>query len=195
MLIVGLSTLVVPLSWYSSFLTDVVPTLSVVQLEPMNQSIIRYLSLAGLGDASSNVSIAGTGLFAVFSFVIGRKLSTIRYEPLQNDAIFLLNVLIMLLLGPRSWPATYVWVILPLALFLSSILRENVRPVYLVIIGLATILLSSTLVQFFLVQAISQMNHLQLVELPLLIIGNMIMVACLTIVLVRINAMKVSAPS
>jgi len=192
MLIVGLSTLVVPLSWYSSFLTDVVPTLSVVQLEPMNQSIIRYLSLTGLGDASSNVSIAGTGLFAVFSFVIGRKLSTIRYEPLQDDAIFLLNVLIMLLLGPRSWPATYVWVILPLALFLSSILRENVRPVYLVLVGLATILLSSTLVQFFLVQVISQMNHLQLVELPLLIIGNMIMVVCLTIVLVRINAVKVS---
>ncbi|HUO42397.1 MAG TPA: hypothetical protein VMU35_05425, partial [Methylomirabilota bacterium] len=98
---------------------------------------------------------------------------------------------VMLLLGPRSWPATYVWVIIPLALFLSSILTENVRLVYLAFLGLGTILLSSTLVQFFLVQAVSQMNHLQLTELPLLIIGNTIMVVSVTLLLVRINAVKI----
>jgi len=191
LLIVGLSALVVPLSWYSYFLTDVVPSLSVVQTEPMNQSIIRYVAMVGLGDASSLVSIAGAAIFSFFSFVIGRRLSTLRNEPLQNDSFFLLNVLVMLLLGPRSWPATYVWVIIPLALFLSSILTENVRLVYLAFLGLGTILLSSTLVQFFLVQAISQMNHLQLTELPLLIIGNTIMVVSVTLLLVRINAVKI----
>jgi len=132
--------------------------------------------------------MAGAGLFAMFSFMVGRKFPN---NHLHDDAIFLLNVLIILLLGPRSWPATYVWLILPMALFLCSLLAENVRVAYLVFVGLGVILLSSTLVQFFLIQAISQMNHMQLIELPLLIVGNLIMVASLTLLLVRIDAVKV----
>jgi hypothetical protein len=189
LLMVGLSVLVMPPSWYSYFLTQVVPTLSAASLEPMNQSILRYVSLAGLND-SWLVSVAGAGLFGIFSFMVGRRLSTFHGDPLRANAIFLLNVLVMLLLGPRSWPATYVWVILPLALFLSTLLAENVKVRYLAFVGLAVILLSSTLVQFFLVQAVSQINHMHLVEFPLLILGNLVMVTSLILLLVRFDVIK-----
>lgn len=80
--------------------------------------------------------------------------------------------------------------ILPLALFLSTLLAENVKVRYLAFVGLAVILLSSTLVQFFLVQAVSQINHMHLVEFPLLILGNLVMVTSLILLLVRFDVIK-----
>jgi hypothetical protein len=73
----------------------------------------------------------------------------------------------MLALSPRPWPANYVWVILPVALFVSGLLTEHVKTLYL--ISIAAFLLNATLTQRFL-------NYSML---PLALAGNVVMILML----------------
>ena len=142
--IVGASLLVVPIQLYSFYLTRLAPILSIASSSDQNYSIVRYVSLAGMSRVSPFVSLAGVGLFALFSLYVNPDRSRVLdKKPLLNEGMFLMNVLVMLLLGPKSWHANYVWVILPLALFLSGLLMEETKLAYLALIGIETFLLNS----------------------------------------------------
>jgi len=172
------SLVTVPFAWYAYYVTNVLPGLSVVSSWYMNQSIVTYVSALGFGKISGAISALGVGLFALFSLFAGRRKSELFHgKSLLGDGMFLMNVLVMLLFGPRSWPATYVWVILPLALFFSSILTEQPRTLYLVLIGLATFLVNSTLVQEFM-----------LATYPLAMFGNLILTVCLSLIYLTPNS-------
>jgi hypothetical protein len=143
----------------------------------LNQSLLRYTSSAGL--SSAVVAVAGVLIFSIFTVIIGSaRLSKIS-NPLRDDGMFLLNVLVILLLSPRVWPGTYVWVILPTALFLSNLLIRNVNILYLVTVFFATFLLNSNLTQIFL--QFSQAYGI----LPLAIFGNIMLTVVLLLTLVR----------
>jgi uncharacterized membrane protein len=174
-LIVGASLLVVPFDLYSYYVTKVVPGLSIVMPGEANQSIIRYVSLVGMSKLSPVVSLAGLGVFSIFSLYVNSNKFGGLDKILRDDAMFLMNVLVMLALGPRTWPANYVWIILPVALFLSGLLTEHVKITYLALVGFATFLLNSALIQTFLLYAI----------LPLAIIGNLIMILSLMLIYLR----------
>ena len=182
--IVGVSLLVVPVQWYWYYIVKVAPTLSEVSSQAMNQSVVRYASLAGMSKISPVISILGFGLLAVFAlFVNSKRIRRFGISGiLLDDAMFLMNVLVMLLLGPRSWPATYVWVLLPVALFLSGLIGENVRARFLALVGVAVILLNMTLVQLFLV------SRSEIMELPLAMIGNLILTLSLVLLYLHPNA-------
>jgi hypothetical protein len=182
--IVGVSLLVVPVQWYWYYIVKVAPTLSEVSSQAMNQSVVRYASLAGMSKFSPVISILGFVLLAVFAlFVNSKRIRRFGISRiLLDDAMFLMNVLVMLLLGPRSWPATYVWVLLPVALFLSGLIGENVRARFLALVGVAVILLNMTLVQLFLV------SRSEIMELPLAMIGNLILTLSLVLLYLHPNA-------
>jgi len=178
--IVGVSLLIVPVGDYWYYFIHVMPTFSGVLAFNYNQSIVGLLALAHLNYIAPVVSLAGYVLLCVFSYWAGslsRRMPS-NLESLSSDLIFLVNVLVMLLFNPKSTIYPYVWVILPLALFLSGILMEPVRPGWLVIVGLGTFLLNSNLAPSFFSYKV----------LPLEIIGNIMTTACLVILYIRPSA-------
>jgi hypothetical protein len=179
LLMVGVSLILIPTSLYWTYFVDIVPTLTSIQSEASNQSLSSYLAMAGVAAFTPAVSLLGFLLFAILAFYVSSHKITMEHSLVRADAVFLMNVLLMLLLGPRSWDHTYVWVILPLALFLSSVLTKKVCLAYLTLVGCATFLVNATLIQTFLIW---QLNG---VELPLDIIGNLVLILLLVVICVR----------
>jgi hypothetical protein len=170
------SLIMIPIQLYYSYFAIVAPMMSIASSGEMNQSILRYVSLSGMGNLSSIVALVGVGLFAVFAFYASSKsLNVLRELSLRDEAIFLMNVLVMLVLGPRSWPATYVWVILPVALFLSVLLVEHVKTSYIASVGIAAFLLDASLTQEFLDYS----------TLPLAVTGNLMLILLLIPICIR----------
>ena len=185
LLIVGVSLVLIPISLYWTYLVKIAPTLATSMAPDINNgSIVTYIVAAGMGAFTYSIlSLLGFLLFVVFCFYISSHELTVRGQSLvRADAVFLMNVLLILFLGPRSWDHMYVWLILPLALFLSSALTEKVSTSYLTLVGCATFLVNSTLIQTFLPYPLSG------AELPLLIIGNLMLIILLTVVCLRPTA-------
>jgi hypothetical protein len=161
LVIVGASLFVVPIGLYWYYVANVVPALL---------SVAGNWSLAGMSKISSVASIAGIGLFAAFSFWAGSKnFPIINQKTLPADAMFLMTVLVTLQVNPRSADYQYVWIILPLALFLSALLMEQVKMKYVMLVGFTTFLLNSVLSPDFL-------NYAPFPRpLPLEIIGNLML--------------------
>lgn len=142
LVIVGASLLIIPVGLYWYYIVNVLPTLSTALGGAGNQSFTGLISAAKLSQLTPAVAVGGYLLFALFSFWAGSR-SAIDKVATRADAMFLLNVLVMLLFGPRSTIYPYVWVILPLALFLSALLMEQVRAGYLMLVCFAAIMLNS----------------------------------------------------
>ena len=180
LLIVGVSLLLIPASLYWTYLVSIAPRLTTASSSFDNQSLVSYISMAGMSTFTPIVSLLGFLLFAIFSFhVSSHKLAIGGQNLLRADAVFLMNVLLILVLGPRSWDYTYVWLILPLTLFLSSVFTKKVSMTYLTLVGCAAFLVNSALIQIFLPYPMSG------VELPLATIGNLLMILLLTAICVR----------
>jgi tryptophan-rich sensory protein len=136
---------------------------------------VRLFYLAGLSKpALEAISIAGFGLFAIFAFCVNSNKWTNASgeKTFRADAMFLMNGLIILLLSPRPWVYPYVWVILPLALFLSTMLVDRVKMQYLTVVCLATFLMNSAL----------SPNFLGYRTIPLAVIGNVILTISLILI-------------
>ena len=178
-MIIGASLLVVPIGLYWYYVANVAPALSIVASGDQNLSIVRYISLAGMSKFSPLVSLMGICLFAAFSVYVGshQPRSFVR-QRVHGDGIFLMNILVMLLLGPRTWPANYVWVILPVALVLSDLLIADVKAVYLGLFGFATFLLNSTTAMQPFLQP-STLNTMNTMLLPLPMIGTIVLILIL----------------
>ncbi|HMK83690.1 MAG TPA: glycosyltransferase family 87 protein, partial [Candidatus Bathyarchaeia archaeon] len=172
LVIVGVSLLVVPVQLYWYWVVSVAPTMYSVFDWPESQSLIHPLWLAGFGKAALQfTSLSGIGFFALISFYAGRKRwkNNLRGNTVRADAMFLLNGLVILLLSPFSLVYAYVWVILPLALFLSSLLVEDVKLAYLALVGFASCFLNSS-------YGISVLSLLIYpMTLPTFLIGNLMM--------------------
>jgi hypothetical protein len=185
-IIVGVSMFVVPFESYWYYMVKVAPTLSEAFALTENQSIVGVLSLAGLSKATLYVSLAGFGLFALFSFYASSNnwKDFFGRNTLRADGMFLMNVLMMLFFGPRSTIYPYVWIILPSALFLSALLIEKPNLAYLALVSLATFLMNSNpypahLANFLFYRGVSPFI------LPGIIIGNMMMVISLIPIYIR----------
>ena len=172
--IVLVSLLVIPTRVYYSYFVIVAPMMSIAAPAEMNESITGVLTMAGMSNLSSIVALVGLGLFGSFAFYVGsKKLNVSRDLNLRDDALFVMNVLIMLALGPRSWPANYVWVILPVALLVSGLITKHVKTLFLISMGIAAFLLNASLTQRFL-------NYSMLPSmLPFALAGNVIMILML----------------
>jgi hypothetical protein len=189
--IVGASMLVVPVGLYWYYIVNVAPTLSEAIALVDNQSIVGLMSLAGLSKVTPYVSLAGFGLFTLFSFYASSnwRANAFGKKTLCADGMFLMNVLIMLLFGPRSTIYPYVWVILPLALFLSGLLMEELRLAYLALVGIETVLMNSNPYPLFFFrwnpQAFFFYFGVPVTVIPWAMIGNLMMILSLIPVYLR----------
>ena len=178
LLIVGASLLVVPVGLYAYYLGNVVPALSIAS-NAETQSVVRYLPLLGMSKISPLVSAVGVVLFGYFSFWAGSKpLPTISQRMFPADAMFLMNVLVTLQFNPRNASYEYVSVILPLALFLSTLLMEHTKLWYLTLVGLST----------FLVNSVVSPEFLGFRTFPLEIIGNLLLTFSIILIYFRPTA-------
>jgi hypothetical protein len=142
--IIGVSLIVIPFRLYSYYVVNVAPVLSFSISGVGNQSIMRFVSLAGMTRFTPELALAGVCLFAVLSFKAGSRESSTVEGTIRCDAMFLMNGLIILLLGPRSTWYPYVWTIIPSALFLSALLIEKrAKFAYLALVGFAIFLINA----------------------------------------------------
>ena len=178
LLVVAVSLFIVPIQLYWYYAVNVLPTFSTSFALDSNQSITGLVSLAKLTQITPVVSVAGFVLFGIFAYWISSRKWVVDRPALYGDGMFLMNVLVVLLFGPRSTVYPYVVVILPLALFLSGLLMERVRSAYLVAAGVGTFLLNSTISPDFL-------NYR---TIPLGLIGNVLMTIALILLYVRPNS-------
>jgi hypothetical protein len=91
--------------------------------------------------------------------------------------MFLLNGLVVLFFSPHSLIYPYAWTVLPLALFLSSVMLEKCRFAYLLLAGIAGPFLSSQptgWTGYFLAS-----NYFVSMAVPTILIGNSIVIASL----------------
>ncbi len=178
LLIVGASLLVVPVGLYWYYLTVVVPSISIT-LNPAAQYVANYI-LLGMIKLTPVVLLAGTCLFGYFAFWVGSKnLLTNNHRTLSVDGMFLMNVLIMLQFNLRSAYYQYVAVILPLALFLSVLLMQNVKIEYLSLVGLSTFLMNSVVTPDF------GPRNFDINVYPFEIVGNVMLTLGIIFMLIR----------
>ena len=187
---VGVSLVVVPVQWYWYWIMNVVPTMYSEFGLRDSQSIVSLLWLAGFGKpALQVVSLFGLGLLTIFALYAGSKrwVKTLRGDTIYADAMFLINGLVILLLSPFSLIYPYVWVILPLALFLSALLMRKPRLWYLALVVFAAFLLNSSPYGFagepFRLMFVS-------ISLPTATIGSLILSTSLIPLFVRSTAVS-----
>jgi len=148
---VGVSLLFVPIQLYWTWIANVLPTLLVAGALPINESVTGAISLSGLGYLTPALFVTGICVFATFAYSVYPKSLTKRGSPasVAADAMFLMNSLVILLLGTRSWIQDYVWIIIPVTLFLSALLVQGVRTHYFMIVGVATFLFNCSTYPLF----------------------------------------------
>lgn len=146
LVIFGISLAVVPIRLYLDYLVNVLPIqYSQYELED-SQSVMRLLYLSGLSKlVLQTISTAGIGLFALFALHLGSTKSRKVFgsNSILDDGMFLMNGLIILLFNPRSLIYPYVWVILPLALFLSGLLLDGPNLAYFGVVCIGAFLVNS----------------------------------------------------
>jgi hypothetical protein len=183
LMIVGASLLIIPIGLYEYYIVNVLPTLSIALASDWNQSLTGLITLAHMSQITPVVSVAGFVLFGIFSFWVSSKKLASGSKSLRVDAMFLMNVLVMLLFGPRSTIYPYAWVILPLALFLSALLMEQVKLTYLALVVFATFLLNSVLAPDFLRSTASAVVAPHFINYQVLfpseLVGNLILIISL----------------
>jgi len=194
--ILGISLVVVPIQLYWIWIANVFPTLLVSTALPINESATGAISGSGLSYLTPAVFVAGICMFAGFAYRVYRT-SLMKLgcpSSVAADAMFLMNSVVVLLLGTRSWPQDYVWVILPTALFLSALLIENVKTSYFIVVGLAAFLFNFEpypiflyyLSQYYSITA--SIHPYAQILLPTGLIGSLLMAPSLMLLFIRPQA-------
>jgi hypothetical protein len=180
----GMSLFVVPIHLYWYWVVNVVPTLFVGSAVEINESVLRPLSHDGLASITPVILVAGVCSYAAFAFYVNTHwVKGLLRHALSADAMFLMNTLVILLLGSRSWPQDYVWVILPSALFLSELITENVKITYFALIGVATFLFNFNTYPIF-----PYFLGFPVTMIPTGLIGSLLMFSALILYYVRHGA-------
>jgi hypothetical protein len=189
--ILGISFLVIPIQLYWIWVANIFPSLFVSTGLPINESVTGAIALSGFSYLTPVVFLAGVCAFTVFAYRVYAKSVTKLGAPssIAADGMFLANTLVMLLLGTRSWPQDYVWVILPTALFLSALLVGNVKTSYFIVVCLAAFLFNFDtypLFMYYLNQDIAWANYVPYVQMiGTGLIGGLLMAPCLILLFTR----------
>jgi hypothetical protein len=185
--ILGISLLVVPIQLYWIWIVNVFPTLFVGAALPINESVMGTISISGLSYLTPGVFVAGTCMFAMFAYVVYPKSLTKLGSPslVAADAMFLMNSLMILLLGTRSWPQDYVWVIIPVALFLSALLVQGVKTSYFILVGVAAFFFNFNAYPLFTYYLTLSFGFPHVEMIPTGLVGDLLMAPALILLFIR----------
>jgi len=189
--ILGISLLLVPIQLYWTWAVNVLPTLFVAGPLPINESVTGAVSLWGLTYLTPSVLVAAICMFAAFAYRVTPISSTNvgAKSSIPADAMFLMNSLFILLIGSRSWTQDYVWVIIPVALFLSALVVNGVRTTYFIVVGLATFLFNLDTYPIFMYNYPYYFSdyfiYTHFVMVPTGLIGSLLMTSALILLLIR----------
>ena len=142
----------VPLALYPDYLFNVLPEVSKGTSFWINQSLLKYFTFNSL--LAQAISVAGFLGFAVLAWFLRRRFSGPKsqaYEfhyPLDRKAflgiaVFVVNLLVILIFAGKAWSMAYVWTILPAALLVTLLLQMETPAYYLILVGVAVFLLVS----------------------------------------------------
>ncbi|NIM93567.1 MAG: DUF2029 domain-containing protein [Anaerolineales bacterium] len=157
-----LSLFFVPAELYPDYVLGVLPEVTGGTSYWLNQSIVKHLTfnptLARL------ISLSGFVIFAIFAFVLGNE---DRRRPSRQDhgvlgdghlrieAVFILNLLVILIFAGKVWSMAYVWMILPCAFLLAYLIYQEVRLWFLMVVGLAVFLMTSKVYGFPILESLN----------------------------------------
>jgi len=186
---VGVSLLVVPIQLYWAWVVNVLPTLFVGTGSMINESVTGALSLYGFGNVTPLVVVGGLCVFALFTYRVHPSSVTGIPWSVSVDGMLLLNSVVVLLLGTRSWRQDYVWLILPTALLLSALLVENVTAPYFMVVSLAAFLTNfdtNPAFIYYLTQEVPVGYYVSYIQMiPTGLLGASLMGLCLILLFIR----------
>jgi len=144
------SMLVVPFQLYLNYFFQVLPEVGKGTSNWLNQSIVKFFP-SSQGFLAQTISLAGLGLFGWFAWWLGRRYPKDQRDPSGtlgevhtiSEAVFFLNMLIILIFAGKAWSMTYVWVILPSALLVARLLESQPQSWFLAIVGFGIFLMLS----------------------------------------------------
>lgn len=148
---VGLISLAfVPAGLYRDYVFDVLPQVTRGTDYWPNQSLLRFVP-PGLSWMAPLITAAGLGLFAAFAMWMGRRNSDGQRRPgwplgageWGAESLFVMNMAAILVFSGKAWSMAYVWMILPMALFLTYLLHQPVRRWYVGLAAATALLLVS----------------------------------------------------
>jgi len=167
---VGLASLAfVPASLYRDYLFDVLPQVTRGTAYWPNQSLLRFVP-EGQDWLAPIVTAVGLGLFAWMAAWLGRRHSALQRQPgwplgagtWVSESLFWMNMAVILVLSGKAWSMAYVWMILPMALFLTYLLHQPIRAWYLGLTAAAALLLSSKIYGYPLLDFLNLLGSLLL---------------------------------
>jgi hypothetical protein len=172
------SLMAVPLEFYTDYFVNILPHVSAGTSYWLNQSLLKFF--ADSETLAKAISGIGFGLFALFTWLLARKIASHERSPRlplgENgfvvEGVFLMNLLVILIFAGKAWSMTYVWAILPCALLLASLLDARPKEWYLGIVVLAVFLLTSKVYGFPFLDSLN-------------LYGSVILVACLALWLLK----------
>jgi len=185
--ILGISLLVVPIQLYWIWMVNVFPTLFVGAALPINESVMGTIFISGFSYLTPGVFVVGTCMFAMFAYRAYSKSLTRPSGPslVAADAMFLMNSLMILLLGTRSWPQDYVWVIIPVALFLSALSVQGVKTSYFIMVSVAAFFFNFNAYPLFTYYLTMSYGFPQVEMIPTGLVGDLLMAASLILLFIR----------
>lgn len=147
--VVLLSFVWVPPSLYLGYLQTVLPEVSSGTSYWLNQSLLKFVD--GSPSLAKLVSAAGFLGFALFAWWLGSRFQREEKIPGEHvgsgrfvpEAVFLMNLLVILIFAGKAWSMAYVWTILPSALLLTELINRSVKPGYLALMGVGVVLLTA----------------------------------------------------
>lgn len=146
LVIAAISLFFVPFSYYPDYIIRVLPEVAKGTELKLSQSLVSYFAFSPF--LTRLISLSGLGALAVLAWLVGNFFSPAERTPVlplasdhfRTEVVFILCLSWVLIFHTGVWPYTYVWLILPLVWLLTGLIRQRVKPTYLVIVILGIFL-------------------------------------------------------
>lgn len=167
---IGLISLAfVPAGLYRDYVLDVLPQVTRGTDYWPNQSLLRFVPPA-CNWIAPVLTGAGLGLFAAFALWIGRRHGQEDRRPgwplgegtWRSEGVFFMNMAAILVFSGKAWSMAYVWMILPMALFLTYLLHRPVRRWYVGLAAATALLLVSKIYGYPVLDSLNLFGSLML---------------------------------
>jgi hypothetical protein len=146
---------------YWDYLVSVLPEVSHGTSYWLNQSILKFIGENPL--LAKAVSVLGFLAFTLFILWLSSRFKREDKSPKHYigsgrfipEAVFCINLLIILIFVGKAWSMAYVWTILPSALLLTELIHRRARLWYFAVMGFGIFLMTSKVYGYIVLQSLN----------------------------------------